>query len=115
MFDYNPNRALIPVRVLWIVDHLVRLILQSVAGVDKNMAGEMPASKRKMNRKQNGQLKKSDRWDNGRLALKAVQILYVVEHVVRLVLEGAVGIVRIKGQARCRHAKDRWTENKAAA
>ena len=65
--------------------------------------------------KTKGQLKISDRWDNGRLALKAVQILCVVEHVVRLVLEGAAGIVRIKGQARCRHAKDRWTENKAAA
>ena len=45
LFDYNPNRALIPVRVLWIVDHVVRLILQSVAGVVKNMAGQMPASK----------------------------------------------------------------------
>ena len=55
----------------------------------------MPASKRKMNRKQNGQLKKSDRWGNGRLALKAVQVLCVVEHVFRLILEGAAGIVRI--------------------
>ena len=61
------------------------------------------------------QLKKSDKWCNGRLALKAVRILCVVEHVVRLILEGAVGIVRIKGQARCRHANERWTENKGAA
>ena len=37
----------------------------------------------------------SDRWGNGRLALKAVQILCVVEHVVRLILEGAAGIVWI--------------------
>ena len=49
------------------------------------------------------------------MALKAVKILCVVEHVVRLVLEGAAGIVRIKGQARCRHANERWTENKGAA
>ena len=49
------------------------------------------------------------------MALKAVQVLCVVEHVVRLILEGAVGIVRIKGQARCRHANERWTENKGAA
>ena len=62
-----------------------------------------------------GRLKKSDRWGNGWLALKAVQILCVVEHVVRLILEGSAGIVRIKGQARCRHAKGRWTENKGAA
>ena len=48
-----------------------------------------------MNRKQSGQLKKSDRWGNGRLALKAVQVLCVVEHVVRLILEGAAGIVWI--------------------
>lgn len=68
-----------------------------------------------MNRKQSGRLKISDRWDNGRLALKAVQILCVVEHVVRLILEGAAGIVRTTGQTRCRHAKDRWTENKGAA
>jgi len=54
-----------------------------------------------------GQLKISVRWDNGRLALKTVQILCVVEHVVRLILEGASGIVRIKGQSRCRHTKDR--------
>ena len=78
-----------------IVEHVVRLILESVAGVVKNMAGQMPASKRKMNRKQNGQLKISDRWGNGRLALKAVQVLCVVEHVVRLILEGAAGIIRI--------------------
>ena len=49
------------------------------------------------------------------MALKAVQVLCVVEHVVRLILEGAAGIVRIKGQARCRHANERWTENKGAA
>jgi len=48
-----------------------------------------------MNRKQNGQLKISDRWGNGRLALKAVQVLCVVEHVVCLILEGAAGIVWI--------------------
>jgi len=65
--------------------------------------------------KTKGQLKISDRWGNGRLALKAVQVLCVVEHVVRLILEGAAGIVRIKGQARCRHANERWTENKGAA
>ena len=58
MFDYNPNRASIPVRVLWIVDHVVRLILESVAGVVNNMAGQMPTNKRKMNRKQSGQIKK---------------------------------------------------------
>ena len=49
------------------------------------------------------------------MALKAVQVLCVVERVVRLILEGAAGIVRTIGQARCRHAKDRWTENKGAA
>jgi len=54
----------------------------------------MPASKRKMNRKQSGRLKISDRWDNGRLALKAVQILCVVEHVVRLILKGVAGVVK---------------------
>lgn len=48
-----------------------------------------------MNRKQNGQLKISVRWDNGRLALKTVQILCVVEHVVRLILEGVAGVVWI--------------------
>lgn len=80
---------------MWIVEHVVRLILESVAGVVKNMAGQMPASKRTMNRKQSGRLKTSDRWDNGRLALKAVQILCAVERVVRFILEGAAGIVRI--------------------
>ena len=75
----------------------------------------MPASKRKMNRKQNGQLKKSDRWDNGRLALRAVQILCIVGHVVRLILQSVAGVVRIVGQSRYRHANERWTENKGAA
>jgi hypothetical protein len=83
------------VRIFWIVEHLVRLVLESVAGVVKNMAGQMPASKWKMNRKQSGRLKIFDRWDNGRLALKAVQILCIVEHVVRLILGGAAGIVWI--------------------
>ena len=46
------------------------------------------------------------------MALKAVQILCVVAHVVRLILEGTACIVRIKGQTRCRHADERWTENK---
>ena len=81
-------------RVLWIVAHVVRLILKGVAGVVKNMAGQMPASKRKMNRKQNGQLKKSDRWGNGRLALKTVQILRIVDHVVRLILQSVAGVVK---------------------
>ena len=62
-----------------------------------------------MNRKQNGLLKISDRQCNGRLAIKAVQILWIVEHVVRLILEGAAGIVGIKGQARCPHANEGWT------
>lgn len=59
-----------------------------------------------MNRKQSGRLKISDRWDNGRLALKAVQILCVVDHVVRLILEGVAGIVKRIRQARCRHANE---------
>ncbi len=60
-----------------------------------------------MNRKQRGWFKTSDRWGNGRLALKAVQILCVVEHVIRLILKGAAGIVKIIRQARCAHANER--------
>lgn len=47
-----------------------------------------------MNRKQSGQLKKSDRWGNGRLALKTVQILRIVDHVVRLILQSVAGVVK---------------------
>ena len=53
-----------------------------------------------------GQLKISVRWDNGRLALKSVQILCAVERVVRLILEGAAGIVKTIRQARCRQANE---------
>ena len=65
---FNPNRSLEPVQILCIVEHIVCLILEDVAGyVFKNKTGKMPKSKRKMNRKRWKQPKITGKRSNDRL------------------------------------------------